>query len=200
MEISWQEFKKFIDSRKCSIQYIEVNKNYLMKAFWGKFEVQCLIPTDPLNQDTAVFLELYESLSNKLMVEQFSPFAAKTLPNGKKLFKRVHGIQQECVVGENIFEFTVPYPQTKITGIEMVGGTACDTVQLLIKDTSTGTYSTIPNYTLNQFGFTVNVAGNYYQHTSEYDADLYLGMKIYIIYIAQTAGKIGINFILNELK
>jgi hypothetical protein len=200
MDVNWTEFKKFVDARQCSIQYVEVNRNYWMKAISGRFEIECFIPTDPNNEETAVFLASYQVAANKQTVEQVSPFAAKTLPNGKKLFKRVHGIQQECIVGENVFEFTIPYPQTKITGIEMVGGTACDTVNLTIKDTATGTYSTIPNYTLNQFGFTVNVAGNYYQHTSEYDADLYLNMKIYITYTAQTAGKIGINFILNELK
>jgi hypothetical protein len=148
-------------------------------------------------------IPLPENEVKVVQVDSSPPFASKTiLVSGvsKKLYKRVHGIQQDCVVGDNILEFTIPYPQAKITGIEMIGGANCDIVRLLIKDTPTGTYSTVPNYTLNQFGFNVNVAGNYYQHTSEYDADLFLNMKIHIIYTAQVAGKIGINFILNELK
>lgn len=127
------------------------------------------------------------------------PFASKTI-NGKKLFKRIHGMHKECVVGDNVFEFVIPYNVCKITGIEMINGESCDDVDLEVYDTPTGLISTIPNLKLNQFGFGVCVSKDYYEHKSEYDADLYKDMKIEVHYHAQVAKKIGINFILNELK
>lgn len=141
---------------------------------------------------------LYSS-SAWTQVNTFSPFASKKI-NGKRLFKRVHGIAQNCIVGENIFEFIVPYDQCKITGLEIVGAQNCDTADLEIYDSDVNPISGYAGIKLNQFGFSVNVCKDYYEHKSEYDADLYLGMKLEMHFFAQAAGLIGINFILNELK
>lgn len=127
------------------------------------------------------------------------PFASKNL-NGKKLFKRIHGMNQDCIVGENLFEFIVPYNQCKITGIEMINGEPCDYVNLEVYDSEQGLVSGIPNSKLNQFGFNVSMSKDYYEHKSEYDADLFIGLKILVRYNSQTARKIGINIILNEVK
>lgn len=127
------------------------------------------------------------------------PFASKTL-NGKKLFKRIHGMNQDCIVGENLFEFIVPYNQCKITGIEMINSEPCDYVNLEVYDSDQGLVSGTPNLKLNQFGFNVSISKDYYEHKSEYDADLYIGMKVTVRYHSQTIRKIGINIILNEVK
>lgn len=127
------------------------------------------------------------------------PFSAKTI-EGKKLFKRIHGMNQDCIVGENLFEFIVPYNQCKITGIEMINGEPCDYVNLEVYDSDQGLVSGTPNLKLNQFGFNVSISKDYYEHKSEYDADLFIGLKILVRYNSQTARKIGINIILNEVK
>lgn len=137
--------------------------------------------------------------SNGNAIVSAMPFASKTIGT-KKLFKRVHGIQQECIVGENIFEFVVPYPSVKMACIELIGATNCDQVDLEVYDTPTGAISTIPNCKLNQFGFKANISKDYYEQKSEFDADLIQGMKIEVHYFARNTGMIGINFILNELK
>jgi len=141
--------------------------------------------------------ELVDSAGVPVLVQM--PFASKTM-NGKKLFKRVHGMQVNCVQGENIFEFVIPYGQVKINGLEMIGGQNNDKVDLEVYDTPTGLVSGFPNVKLNQFGFSVNVSKDFYEHKSEYDADLFLNMKLEVHYFAQQAGLIGINFLLNELK
>ena len=128
-----------------------------------------------------------------------APFAAKTIGT-KKLYKRVNGVQSAVIVGSTDILFTVPYAWCKITGLEIIGEETLDRVSLYILDSTTGTYSTIPNYTLNQFGFNVNSAKDYYNHTSEYDADLYLNMQIKVSYTSISAKTIGVNFILNEVK
>jgi len=128
-----------------------------------------------------------------------APFAAKTIGT-KKLYKRVNGVQSAVIVGSTDILFTVPYAWCKITGLELIGAETLDHVSLYILDSTTGTYSTIPNYTLNQFGFNVNPAKDYYNHTSEYDADLYQNMQIKVSYTSISAKTVGINFILNEVK
>jgi hypothetical protein len=133
------------------------------------------------------------------LIQRATAFASKTI-DGKGLFKRVHGIQLMTVVGLNTFEFVIPYNQCKITGIELIGASFCDIADLEVYDTPTGTLSAIPNYKLNQFGFTVNVAEKYYEHKSEFDSDLIKNMKIEVHLTAQAIGKVGLNLILNEVK
>jgi len=132
-----------------------------------------------------------------------SPFAAKTmLVNGvtKKFYKREHGIQAQLNQGSNTILFTIPYPWVKIIGLELLFGEKLDTVDLMILDSTSGTYSGVANYQLNQFGFNVNVAEGEYEEQNAYDADLYQGMQIKIVYNSQSAKTIGINFNLTEVK
>lgn len=129
-------------------------------------------------------------------------FASKELPElQKKLYKRVHGIQSVVSSGGNIILYTVPYAWVKITGMEVIAGDNLDTIDVEILDSVTGTYTTIANYKLNQFAFSINVSKDYYEHKSEYDADLYVNMQIKITYnsVAAADKTIGINFIMNEV-
>jgi hypothetical protein len=140
----------------------------------------------------------------KIDVSSQTPFASKSIACSdgsiKKLYKRITGIQQSLSIGNNTILFTIPYNWCKITGIELIGGEDLDTSSFYILDSVTGTYSTVPNYTLNQFGFLVNACKDYYKFESEYDADLYIGMQIKVIYNSLTAKIVGLNFILNEVK
>lgn len=128
-----------------------------------------------------------------------SPFASKII-NGKNLYKRVHGLQMIGSVGTNVFDFIIPYNQCKITGVEIIGASSCDTADLGVYDTLTGTFSGIPNCKLNQFGFTVTISKDYYEQKSEFDSDLYKGMRVELRITSKNIGLIGINLILNELK
>jgi len=128
-----------------------------------------------------------------------SPFSSKTL-GINKLFKRVHGITSSVTQGSNEILFTIPYNWVKITGIQVVSGENLDNISMFVLDSTTGTYSNIPNYTLNQFGFTVNVTKDNFIYDSEYDADLYIDMQIKIVYSSASSKIIGFNFIMNEVK
>ena len=130
------------------------------------------------------------------------PFADKVLPNGKKLYTRVHGVSASVSGTPDNIDFVIPYDNCKLTGIEILNGLVGDTCNLKVLDTPTGTISGVANYMLNQFGFDVNVNKDFYKRESAYDADLRKDMKIRIEYesIAALPANVFVNFILHEVK
>lgn len=137
---------------------------------------------------------------NAITVESSPPFLSKILPNGKKLFSRVHGVEFSVTTGSNNCEFSIPYPAVKFNELEIINAEIGEKATLTIKDDSNGTYTTIPNYTLNTFGNAVNIAEKYYKRKSDYDADLYLNMVIHINYTSLSNKTIYVNYILHEVK
>jgi hypothetical protein len=130
-------------------------------------------------------------------------FAAKTVVvNGvtKNLFKRVVGIRSDLTSGDNTVLYTETFALVKFMALEVVGGEIGDYVSLYVLDTTTGTFTGDPNHQLNQFGFTANVAKDFYQHKSEFDADVYAGLQIKLVYHSVSAKTIGVNFVMNEVK
>lgn len=131
------------------------------------------------------------------------PFASKVLDCGKKLYRRKHGIRKECLANATtVIDFVVPYAECKIDEVEIVNCTGNDSVDLKIKDTVAGSYSGVPNYTLEQFGYSVCLSDLYYTDTSNYDATLYQGMIVEVTYNNNEADakQIGINIVLHEVK
>lgn len=120
--------------------------------------------------------------------ESLPPFANKVTSDDKKLYRRKHGISLDSpatviAAGETkTLSLVVPYNNAKINKIEIIGGKIGDTVDLKVYDTPTGTLSTVPNYMLNQFGFSVYVGSDFYEDSSNYDADLIKDMKIELSY------------------
>jgi len=131
------------------------------------------------------------------------PFHAKELSDiQKRLFRRATGVQATLSAnGDTTIQFSIPYAWCKITTMEIVGLPEMMKVVLLITDSNLGRYTGIPNYQLNQFGFNVNAAKEYYRDHSEYDADLYMDMiiKVVIKNPSNTTPTVGINFTLHEV-
>lgn len=128
------------------------------------------------------------------------PFADKVLPDGKKLFKRVHGVSASFNNETKKIEFVIPYNECKITGVEILNCNYGDTANLNVYDSSTGIISGFPNVKLNQFGFNVFINEKYHKETSNYDADLFLGMKVSVEITASQQKDIYVNFILHEVR
>lgn len=209
MEVSWTDFKAFVQSRLLSIQWVVAGDNYFLKAFDSYFSMECLIPKDPsLSSDTVDFETNFKAAGNikpsQFVSVQAQPsFGAKTiLVNGvtKKLFSRNTGKQYAVTTGNNDLFYTVNFPWLKITGVECIGAETLDTAELRVYDTATGTYSGVPNYMLNQFGFTLNMAKDYYSRTAPFDADIYSGMVIKITYNSVSNKTIGVNYLMDEVK
>lgn len=144
--------------------------------------------------------------------ETFSqPFASKVLPDGRKLFRRKHGAFVTIpATANNELALEIPYAAVKFNKIEIIGGKEGDYIDLLVYDSVAGVVqqamgvpagSVTPNLLLNQFGFNVCVSTGVYEDESSYDADLYAGMKISLIYYNTTASEttVGVNWTLHEL-
>lgn len=139
----------------------------------------------------------------QVIVQSSPAFGAKTfLANGvtKKLYARNTGVQQALTAGSNVISYTLTYPWVKIIGVEVINAEALDYVDLKVKDTAAGTYSGVPNYTLNQFAYAHNVPKDYYIRMAQFDADIYVGMVLEITYYSISAKTVGINWIMNEVK
>lgn len=201
LNVDWAALKAFATSRGLSLQFIALNNMYHIYAIDNLASLCCQIDIEsPVNADQTDFETNFKPNGNKPIPQQQQPFASKVLPNGKKLFKREHGIQQTVAVGPNIIIFTVPYSWAKLTGMEILYAEKLDTCDFMVLDSTTGTYSTVPNMQLSQFGFSINIAEFKHEEVSSYDADLYLNMQIKLVYKSVTAKTIGINFTLNEVK
>lgn len=138
-------------------------------------------------------------------------FASKTVEvNGvkKDLYKRIHGESFSVANNQsNTCDFIIPYAHVKIEGIEVLNGNMQDDLSFYVYDADGNPYSGAPwtdendRYLLNQFAFNVHPKNDFYVHHSQYDADLYSGMIIRILYNNTGSGKdIYMNFILNEVK
>jgi hypothetical protein len=128
------------------------------------------------------------------------PFAAKVTPEGKNLFARTTGKKFTLSAGANTLDFDITYAHCKITGMEIVGSKVGDTLDFLVLDDDSGTYSGTANAVLNQFGYDVAMPDGFYKRESNYDADLYLNMTISIEYDSESAKDVYINYVLHEVK
>lgn len=199
IDLTWTEMKTVV-LNKNRLRYIDRDAFYLI--VYNDF--QCSILKDS-NSDQTDFETNYKPLANKPLEEATlnTPFASKTINiNGvsKKLYKREHGIQANITTGTNTILFTIPYAWVKIIGVEIFYGEKLDNVDLMILDSTSGTYTGVPNYQLNQFGYAVNVAEGEYEEENAFDADLYYGMQIKIVYRSVSDKTVGINFNLSEVK
>ena len=130
------------------------------------------------------------------------PFASKDLPDGRKLKRRTNGITFTIPAEDSItVSYIVPYGQAKMNEVEVLWAPEGVTAQMNVKDTSAGTYSTIPNRILDSFGNAVNIAKDYWKGRSEYDADVYIGMVLeFVITNSSNVSKtVGINMVLHEV-
>jgi len=208
IKLNWQDFKTTIIDKNLGIQYYVKGIFYYLIAFDANLTFTCEIEQNtPRSSEQIDFEDNFKLLSttnsnitNNVLVSGQNPFASKVLPNGQKIFKRVHGVKHVLSSATDVIRFTVPYTQCKITGIEILGANFGDTANFNVYDTSSGTLSTIPNFKLNQFGFDVNIKPSHHVENSEYDADLIQGLVLEVEITGITGQEVLINFILHEVK
>lgn len=198
---TWPYLKQIIVSKGLSPQYVESEECYFIKAYDGNILIsECVIIKSLHKYDKEDFEANFKTNSNKPSCVTVTSAASKTLPDGKKVYKRVVGVRASCVTGPNDIIWAMPFNWVKFMGIEVAGCEVGDYMSLYILDTQTGTMSTIPNYVLNQFGFDANMPKDFYKHQSEFDADLTLGLQVKIVYHSVSDKAIGVNFVMNEVK
>lgn len=127
-------------------------------------------------------------------------FASKIVADtGQKLFKRDTGVSYAITTGANTLEFTIPFTQMKVTGVEIINAEIGDYCDFEVYDTPAGTISGYPNVKLNQFGYSVYLSEKFYKRECQYDADMITGMKIKIQYTSISDKTIYVNYIIHEV-
>jgi hypothetical protein len=212
LKVTWSELKQFVQARNLSVQWFVNNGLYWLAAIDGSVELSTQIsiknPT-PSGSDQQDFETNFKSLGNQSpsqnsTVQSQPPYGAKTVVVSgvtHKLFARFTGIQATVNLGVNTITYTATYPWAKMIGIEVINCTALDTANLIVYDSPQGTYSGTPNAPLSQFSYNMNLPAGFYERMAQFDADVYAGMAIKIIYtsVASTANTVGINFLLNQV-
>lgn len=208
MIAEWLDVKSVLVGRNLSAQYTIIGTNFWIKAIDGSFELSCIIPTNTsLSADSLDFVTNFQSNANKPQitnsnVQSQPPYGSKIVAiNGitHNLYARFTGQQYSLAIGANTLQYTATYPWSKLIGVECINCEALDTVNFMIYDTSLGTYSGHPNALLNQFSFSLNLPKDFYQRMAQFDADIYQGMIITMIYNSQSAKTVGINFLIDQV-
>lgn len=153
------------------------------------------------------FTETKYKLKSKIEeLKTQSPFASKVLPDGRKLFRRKHGIKEIILANSSKdIILTVPYKQAKINKLEIIDANPLDRVDLIVKSpidaNVAAAYGMPANAPLNQFGSNVIVSSLLYSDKSDYDADVYSGFQIVITYKNDTSTdkEVGFNITYHEV-
>ena len=209
-KISYIDFKNFVETRELFPQCLSNGYARLLFATDGTFSVSTrVIEGTP---DYVDFQENIESNCNKRLGHRVShsPFSLKTIDNGKSLFKRVHGVESTIIQpgATGYLTFIIPYEFCKFSGAALIGCDVGDSLDFFVLDTPTNSISGLdvetygPNAPINQFGFDVRTTKDFYENTSNYDADLFKDMQIYCAYKNNSAQakKVYMNSELHEVK
>lgn len=215
--MNWLNFKSQVSALSLIIKMVDAQDCYLLSAYDGPHEMNCRIkkanptpfsgdgialPAETPSSDQLDFETNFKNNANLKIgneVTKVPAFASKNFGT-KSLFKRVVGKRYDVSIGDNTLLYTETFTWVKFMALEIINGEVGDTVSLYVLDTATGTFSTVPNYPLNQFGFEANIAAGFYEHKSEFDADIYAGLQIKIVYHSISAKAIGVNYVMNEVK
>ncbi len=205
---NWDEFKKYLD-KGLSPQEVKDDENedqtwlYVTDGYL-QFGIRLYDGTtysDPSTEWTD-YVNNYQSNANQNLNER-TPFAAKRHSNGKKLFRRVHGFKLDLdgTLNQQNVTFTIPYVSCLMTAAEIVDAVAGDHINFKILDSTTGLVTTVPNYTLNQFGFNVYPAPKFHQEISEYDSELFGTLQVCVEYtpVNTVMRSVYFNLVLHEL-
>ncbi len=214
VRLDWTNFKIHLDAGH-PFKEIPLPGSIRLIIVDGDSKLQTVIHTDgDMSTEYTDYTDNYAANKNKpvnmknsdglslVAVDHQPAFADKVTPDGKKLYRRKHGVCKNVVAGtSDTLSIVVPYNLAKINTIEIINCATGDLADLKVYDTPTGTISTVPDYMLNQFGFDVCLPDGFYKDESNYDADVIKDMKIELTYKNNGVSDrmIGINLTLHEL-
>src|SRR5690606_5490345 len=108
------------------------------------------------------------------------------------IYPRLEGIIKQCIVGENEILFQVKYEAVKLHGLEVVGSSLGDNVDVFILK---------PNQeVIEKLCSNWNLPKDYYLRPNYYDNNLLKGMYLKIVYRSIDVKNIGANFLVYEVR
>ena len=200
MRLKWVDFKSIVDALNLDMIYVQKGTDYIISINDPRYNYTCT-----LSMDNAVDFEgNYKSNSNiiKKPVYQVIPFSKKLTEDGRKIYRRKHGVSNSINANSTgTIEIIIPYNNCKIDQVEIAGCEVGDSVDLKVYDTPTGTISGVSSKMLNQFGFSIYMRNDFYKDKSDYDVDLIKDMKVEVSYNNNGASSknISVNFTLHEV-
>lgn len=144
------------------------------------------------------YLDSIFTSNSQIKITSSPAFADKA-----QFFFRGTGVKTICPAGQTTqIKITSAYPKAKFNGATIMYGQDGDVCNLKVLDSDTGTYTTVPNYLLNQFGFNWNITKEPMKEKLPYDADIFLGMQLVVEYTNNGSSdiEVGVNFYLHEDK
>lgn len=135
-------------------------------------------------------------------VAAIPPLANNNAGGGKAYYQRCVGIQQ-AVAATTTTTFTWTqsvFPLAQVYEVEVIGGETGDYVDFKVLDKHVSPLYGTPDAVLNQFGFAVNVAKDYYTREGKFPATVPQNLQFQMSYYSMSAKTIGVNFILHEVK
>ena len=203
MKVNWSKLKEFVDHRGLSVQWVEESSHYSLSAIDGALTFTCKLDKNPTDTtDLTDFETNYKASGNK-SPNIIYPFAQKRHYDGRKLTRRIHGFKIDLDTSgtEQTVKFTIPYVACLMTSTSVVDAIPGDKLQFSVLDSTAGLLTGVPNYRLNQFGYDVYPAKDYYEERSEYDAELVVGLQleIKVTPVDTTARSVYFNITLHEL-
>jgi len=198
IQLNYIDWKNEVSSKKLPHYSYESSGNRYLIAVNGPLEFTHKLDLDNYSDYDSLFI----SSEGKDFSPTISPFASKKIESGS-LYRRKHGYSGTVPANSTTtINIVVPYGKCKINGLEIINCSEGDSCDLKVLDSATGSYTTIPNYLLNQFGFNVNLPHGVYQDYSKYDAEVYIGMQLSIEYTNSTGSSkdLLINIPFHEIK
>jgi len=204
IELNYADWKSNVDTKELDHFSYTQDNHYHLLALDGILIFKHKLDID----DNLEYETNYLPNANKKLGSFYSrePFATKTLKDGSKLFRRKHGVFDTIPANsEKSIIFTAPYAKAKINKLEIIDANARDQIDMRVKSpvdpTTAAAYGFPPDISLNQFGFNVVVSDLLYSDKSDYDAEVYAGMQIEVVYKNRTnaAKEVGFNLIYHEV-
>lgn len=192
LNLTWAQLKSLIVLNNLTFSWVADDNSYTITAALGTIPLVTLILFGTVDQTD--FETNYKSLATT------RPFAAQT--NGQQLYPYNVGMQFSVSNGANTLTYTATKAHVRVRGIEVVNGESLEYCDVLVKDNAIGTFSGVPNATLAQIAFTINVGKDFYAAISRFSNDLYQTMVVQFNYTSNTIlpKTIGINLLMDEVR
>ena len=193
---------------RLEVEIIESSINETLERIDTEGNVISVVFLSELSQESITILnniiashngESYPKEHHVQKVEISTPIVSNAFANKGNHHFRGTGKKYICTGNATTScEFEITYAHVKFNGVNILNGNAGDTCNLKVLDNAQGTFSTIPNYTLDQFGFDWNITSS--KELLPYVADLHQTMRIVIEYTNNTGSEteIFVNYYIHE--
>lgn len=174
---TWTEFKDLLNRDRISVEYTFNVDYYVLYGVTSSIIFKLVLNKNTSDFDEFVsdFLAIANQRKGQLVVQKPLADTDNHSFDGQGFFKL-------CPASTITEVSYIIESESDMSGVEIIGAEKGDIVQMLVKDTPEGTYSTVPNYVLNKFGTNWFVRPEVFLKEIPYGARVYPGMVVAFLY------------------